>query len=415
MVTLEDMLVAYYDCRRGKRNTASAIEFEMDYERRLLDLRDEINRRAYQPGRSICFVVRRPRYREVFAACFRDRIIHHYIALRLEPLFEEVFSPRTFNCRKGKGQSYGENMLMNDIIMCSDGYTVDCYIAKLDIEGFFMSIERRMMARMIDRFILEYYHGADIDDLRYLCKVVTIHAPEKNCVRRSPLEYWSHLSRNKSLFTVTEGYGMAIGNLFVQLFANFLLNLLDWFLESIGIIYHGRYVDDFYIIHRNKALLLSLIPKIREFLKEYGLTLHRKKFYIQHMTKGIEFTGTIVKPGRTYCTHRQAVAFTHAVERLNRATTAEQARNAVQSVNSYLGLLRHRNEYGLRRRVLGSLSENAFKYVYIRGHYEVVVLRREFCPHSIMINKAINYGKNKCGNCTAHGRVECECDSLACG
>ncbi|MCD8294984.1 MAG: hypothetical protein LUE27_07070 [Clostridia bacterium] len=406
--------MAYYDCRQGKRQTNSAIEFEMDYERLLIELRDEINGRRYQPGASITFVVRRPRYREVFAATFRDRIIHHYISLRLEPLFEKIFNDRTFNCRRGKGQLYGVEMLESDIRQCSEDFMVDCCVAKLDLEGFFMSIERRMMARMIDRFIVEYYHGADIDDLRYLCRMVIIHAPEKNCVRRSPLEYWSHLSRNKSLFTVPDGYGMAIGNLFVQLFANFLLNSLDWFLEELGFSYHGRYVDDFYIVHRNKELLLSLIPKIREFLKEYGLTLHRKKFYIQHMTKGIEFTGTIVKPGRTYCTHRQAVAFTRAVERLNRATTAKQAGNAVQSINSYLGILRHRNEYGLRKRVLGSLSKNAFKYVYIRGHYEVVVLRKEFRPHFLMISKAINYGKNKCGSCTAHGRVECGCDSLAC-
>lgn len=103
MVTTDGLLEAYYDCRKSKRRTASAIMYEIDYGSKLVALRDRINDRTYQPGKSICFVVTRPRYREVFAASFEDRIVHHWIALRLEPLFEEVFSPRTFNCRKGKG------------------------------------------------------------------------------------------------------------------------------------------------------------------------------------------------------------------------------------------------------------------------------------------------------------------------
>ena len=119
MITTDGILEAYYDCRRNKRTTASAIVYEMDYESKLIALRDRINARTYQPGKSICFVVTRPRYREVFAASFEDRIVHHYIALRLEPLFELVFSPRTFNCRKEKGQLYGAKMLQADIMECS--------------------------------------------------------------------------------------------------------------------------------------------------------------------------------------------------------------------------------------------------------------------------------------------------------
>lgn len=136
MVTLVDMLEAYYDCRKRKRRTASAVVYEMDYEARLIALRDRINTRSYLPGKSICFVVTRPRYREVFAASFEDRIVHHYMALRLEPLFEKIFSPRTFNCRKGKGQLYGIKMLESDLRQASQNYTRDCWVMKLDLKGF---------------------------------------------------------------------------------------------------------------------------------------------------------------------------------------------------------------------------------------------------------------------------------------
>lgn len=168
MVITEWMLEAYFDCRHSKRTSASSIVYEMNYEEKLICLRDRINDRTYRPGKSICFVVTRPRYREVFAAAFEDRIVHHYIAIRLNPLFEKIFSPRTFNCRKGKGQLYGINILKQDIIECSNNYTEDCWILGLDLKGFFMSIIKRMLADMIDEFIVENYEGPDKEDLRFL-------------------------------------------------------------------------------------------------------------------------------------------------------------------------------------------------------------------------------------------------------
>lgn len=378
MVTTAGLLEAYYDCRRNKRKTASALVYEMDYESKLIALRDRINMRTYAPGKSICFVVTRPRYREVFAASFEDRIIHHYIALRLEPLFEQVFCPYTYNCRKEKGQLYGINTLKQQIIECSDNYTTDCYIMKLDLSGFFMSIDKQILARLIDRFILDRYAGEDIEDLRYLCRVVIFHQPEKNCERHSPARYWDYLPPNKSLFTNGEGKGIAIGNLFAQLFANFLLNGLDWYLEELGIKYHGRYVDDFYCIHRDKAVLLSAVPKIRAKLGEYGLTLNEKKFYLQHYTKGVQFTGSIVKPWRSYTCNNTITNFVAAIRRLNNAKDLRQAEHAVNSINSYLGLLRHNNEYNTRKRVLKMIESQAYEYVYIKKNYSILALKNKY-------------------------------------
>lgn len=387
MVTTDGLIEAYYDCRRRKRTTASAVVYEMDYESKLIALRDRINTRIYQPGKSICFVVTRPRYREVFAASFEDRIVHHYIALRLEPLFELVFCPRTFNCRKGKGQLYGINTLKADIVECSENYTKDCYIMKLDLKGFFMSIDKAMLAEKIDRFILQYYTGEDIEDLRYLCQTVVLHCPEKNCERHSPGRYWDYLPSNKSLFTNGEGKGVAIGNLFAQLFANFLLNELDWYLESLGFSYHGRYVDDFYIIHRDKGTLLKSVQPIRDKLASLKLCLNEKKFYLQHYTKGVEFTGTIEKPKRNYCCNRTIANFIAAVRRLNDAKNIRQVNHAICSINSYLGLLRHSNEYNTRKKILNMIEPQAYKYIYIKGHYEIVALKNKYKQRTITLKR----------------------------
>ena len=66
--TFEELTLAYFDCREHKRNTASAIAFEMRLERNLRRLHDELQDGTYRPGRSICFVITRPKPREVWAA-----------------------------------------------------------------------------------------------------------------------------------------------------------------------------------------------------------------------------------------------------------------------------------------------------------------------------------------------------------
>lgn len=395
MIELGVIFEAYYDCRKKKRGTNSAIEFEMNLEEELVDLWNELNAHTYRPGTSICFVVSRPRYREVFAASFRDRIVHHYIALRLMPLFEEVFNPRAYNCRKGKGQLYGVRMLERDIRECSENYTKDCYVLTFDIKNFFMSINRLMLAKKVDEFIVQHYEGEDKEELRYACQSVLLHDPTENCERRSPKSMWLNLATGKSLFTVEKGDGVAIGNLFAQIFANFLLTPLDWYIESLGFRYHGRYVDDNDIVHNDKQKLLAAIPKIRQFLATLGLRLNEKKTYIQHYSKGVEFTGTIVKPGRTYVCNRTIHNLTESVKQLNRSKSVEEVRSAVSSINSYLGILRQNTEYANRRRALGRISPEVFKaYIFILGHYEIVSLKPQ---HTSLfhIYKNLSNGKSQ--------------------
>lgn len=379
MVELEDMIEAYRLCLRHKRQTTSCMEYRLNWMERLHHLTESINSRRYYPSTSICFVVTRPRLREIFAANFEDRIVHHYIALRLEPLLEEMFNPRTFNCRKHRGQLSGVERLRQDMYELSEGYTRDCWFMKLDLKGFFMSIDKRLLSDKVDAFIVERYEGADKDDLRWLCRVVILHRPQLDCIRKSPDCLFALLPDHKTAFRNDPDHGIAIGNLFAQIFANFLLSDLDWFIErTLSIIYHGRYVDDIYMGHTDKKVLLSAVPRIRHELELLGLQLNERKFYLQHYSKGIRFTGAFVLPGRSYTLNRTVGNFVSAVHRLIAARSLQQIREAVPSVNSYLGMLRHYNEYALRRKWLSTIPDRLFKYIYIKGHYDVVSIRKRY-------------------------------------
>ena len=101
----------------------------------------------------------------------------------------------------------------------------------------------------------------------------------------------------------------------------------------------------------------------------------------------MSFTGSIVKPGRVYVEGRTLNNFMAAVLKLNRATCLEQIYKGVDSVNSYLGLLRHCNEYASRRRILGKLNHRVFKYCYIKGHFDVLCIKNRYKRRNIILQK----------------------------
>jgi len=101
--TFENLYKAYLDCRKRKTNTLNHLAFTENLEVNLLNLEKRLQNRTYRPGRSIAFVVRRPKIREVFAADFRDRVVHHLLFNYLSPIFEKVFIYDSWACRKEKG------------------------------------------------------------------------------------------------------------------------------------------------------------------------------------------------------------------------------------------------------------------------------------------------------------------------
>lgn len=392
MIDFETILEAYLDCRKRKRSTVGATEFELNYVHNLVELMNEVNSRQYRIGKSICFVVRYPRYREVFAGEFRDRVVHHYIALRLEPLFERIFCGRTYNCRKGKGQLAGVTQLAEDIREESENYTKDAYVMKVDLKGFFMSIIKSKLAKMIDDFIVAHYEGDDKEDLRWLCNLVIMHRPELNCERRSPLWMWNFIPKEKSLFTNGEDRGIAIGNLFAQLFANFLLNTIDWKIDAVCV-RHNRYVDDISFVSKDKEKLLSTIPMLRTELGKLGLRLNEKKFYLQHYSKGVQFTGAVIKPDRIYVANHTINSFAFAVERLGKAAEMgmiDNIKKNIASINSYLGIMAHYNEYATKRRIMSELPPKFYEYCYVDGHFDVVKLKYKYTEKAIFMNIAKN-------------------------
>jgi len=369
----EELFQAYFDCRKNKRNTLNALQFEKQLEQNVFDLIDEIYNDNYKVGRSIAFIVNSPVKREVFAADFRDRVVHHWIINKLNLIFENLFIQDSYACRVGKGTHYGIKRVDSFIKTCSANYTNDCYILKLDIQGFFMHINRTILFSALVRFIMENYSFSDKELVVKISMQIIFNDPTKNCIIKGNRKQWDGLPKNKSLFHSPLGCGLPIGNLTSQVFANFYMHWFDAFVtKELGIKYYGRYVDDFIILHGDKDYLKNLIPKFSEFLlSTLQLTLHPKKIYLQHYSKGVKFLGTVIKPNRIYSANRTKGNFYLAIQKQNevvklRKPMKEDIDRFLSSMNSYLGILIHYKTYRVRKIIISkNISKEWYKYVYL--------------------------------------------------
>ena len=146
---IDQLFTAYFDARCSKRGTKIQLLFELDFEHNLLVLAREIEKGTYEVGRSVCFITNKPVKREIFAADFRDRVVHHLLYNWLSPMFERSFITDSYSCRNGKGTLYGIKRTHKHMRQCTQNFTQPAYVLKVDISGYFMSINRQRLLTVV--------------------------------------------------------------------------------------------------------------------------------------------------------------------------------------------------------------------------------------------------------------------------
>lgn len=103
LCSYENLELAFKKARKRKTGKEYVIEFEVDLEKNLLQLKQELETFTYRPAPLTLFTIKDPKTRRISASHFRDRVIHHAICNVIEPIFEKCFIHDSFANRKGKG------------------------------------------------------------------------------------------------------------------------------------------------------------------------------------------------------------------------------------------------------------------------------------------------------------------------
>jgi retron-type reverse transcriptase len=325
--SFELLLRAYVDCRRRKRNTGSALAFEQNLERNLWKLHQELVDGTYRPGRSICFVITRPKPREVWAAEFRDRIVHHLLYNKISPRFHASFIADSCACIPGRGTLYAAERLAAKVRSITQNWSKPAFYLKMDLANFFVSIDKNILRELIAKKVTEPWWMC-------LADLILFHDPRQNFELRGNADLLELVPAHKRLTSQPSTHGLPIGNLSSQFFANILLNELDQYCKhKLRARHFIRYVDDFVILHESAQWLNSAKQYIEAWLPHHlGLKVNPSKTILQPIDRGIDFVGQVIKPWRR-STRRRVV--NEAIRKV-RTTPA----NELLAVgNSYLGLI----------------------------------------------------------------------------
>ena len=346
-LTIESVFDAYFDCRKAKRNTINQLRFEADLEKNLVQLYHDLKNGSYQIGRSIAFVITHPKIREVWAADFRDRVVHHLIYNMISHRFHKRFIRDNYACIPGRGTHDGMHRVSKFARSITHQWTKPAYFMKADVANFFKTIDKLILLNLIKPLIHEEW-------IWELIQQIILHDPRSNFIMRSPQSLFDQVPPHKSLFNVKESKGLPIGNLTSQFFANVYMNELDQFAKhELKAKHYGRYVDDMVLFHEDAEVLNLWYEQMEVFLHEkLALKLHPNKKHINFADKGIDFTGFIIKPGRTYVRQSTMATCKQKIrewELQGSPVDKKSLQDLSHSVNSYLGMLRQVDGFKARQ------------------------------------------------------------------
>ena len=381
---LFDLYIAYYDAARHKHKMAYVVKFERDLHQNLEELCDDLLTRRYQAQPSKCFVIDYPKKREVFAAMFRDRIVHHLYFRYTHQMFERTFIADSYSCIEGRGTHYGVSRLRQHIRQASLNWSQPCYAMNLDIRGYFMHINREKLLKIATdslRTMATHKVGMtdevpipsgvlltpatrwrDIRDMRFilwLTEQIIMLDPMENCIIVGDESDWLGMDRAKCMRYADKGLALPIGNLTSQLFSNVYMNPFDQFIKRDILCEHfGRYVDDSVMVDACREWLMEQVPKVREFLAdELGLQLHMGKLHVREVSQGVEFLGAFIKPYRDYVSNKTLARIEQNIKTLD----LRDIGHAEASINSYLGVLSHSASYNIRQHLFEEIDGDIIK------------------------------------------------------
>jgi len=228
----------------------------------ILKLHAELAEKIYRHGPYYAFKINDPKPRDIHKAKVRDRILHHAVYRILYPYFDKKFINDSYSCRNDKGTHKAIDCFRSYAYSVGKNHTLTVWVLKCDIRKFFASVDQKILLDIVAR------HIPDSGTVLLINQIVSSFNSGKG------------------------GKGLPLGNLTSQLLVNVYMNELDQFIKhKLKAKYYVRYADDFVILSRDKEWLVSLIPRISDFLDtKLALTLHPDKVYIKWERREITST-----------------------------------------------------------------------------------------------------------------------------
>jgi len=341
IISVENLLEAWKEFERGKRNRKDVQEFSLNLMDNIFSLHNDLLNHTYKHGKYQAFKINDPKPRDIHKASVRDRLLHHAVYRILYPFFEKTFIADSYSCRIEKGTHRAIDRFRLFAWKVSQNNTKTCWILKCDIRKFFANIDHKILLKILREYV------SDKNIIWFIESVTgSFTSPRPSSLHTGGQAYQGEGGEN---------IGLPLGNLTSQLFVNIYMNEFDQFAKhKLKAKYYIRYSDDFVIFSEDKEWLENIVSPIKIFLKEkLELDLHPDKIYLKTLASGMDFLGMVNFPDhrvlRTKTKKRILRKIREKKFLLREDLIGEEKFN--QSLQSYLGILKHCRGYEIRRKI----------------------------------------------------------------
>jgi retron-type reverse transcriptase len=337
IVSFENLLRAARKAQLGKRFKESTALFNLNLEKELLSIQQDLRSRTYRHGGYHDFFVFDPKRRLISAAPYRDRVVHHALCNVIEPIFERSFIHDSYACRKGKGSHLA-------VRRYTEFARKNRHVLKCDIQKYFQSVDHAILTDM-------FFQKIRCPDTRWLIESIIASRTDSSVV---------FYFKGDDLFTPYQRTrAIPIGNLTSQFFANVYLNGFDHFVkEDLRCKYYIRYVDDFVVFDDSKERLSQVKSEIENYLGSLRLCLHRDKSRVYPVRDGVRFLGYRIFPTHRLVAKANILAMRRRMRRYSRQYRAGEINldKVRQCIHSWIGHAGHADSYRMRSRLLTSVA-----------------------------------------------------------
>ena len=310
----DNLRLAFWKARKAKDWKMEVAEYRKNLDERLLTLRSQLLSGKLQIGDHHYFTIYDPKERNICAASFHERILHHALINVCHPNFEKFQTEHSYASRLGKGTFAA-------IEQASKYQKKFRWFLKLDVRKYFDSVDHNVLKSLLER------RFKDKSVLHVLYGII-------------------------DSYSVSDVKGLPIGNLTSQYFANHYLAIGDHYIkEKLHAPAYVRYMDDMVIWADDKTQLIRIGKGFQDFI-ETELLLKLKPFCLNSTAKGLPFCGFLIYPQKTLLNRNSKQRFKTKLNKFaNKLNAHEWTQKEYQShVLPLIAFVKHADTFHLRQR-----------------------------------------------------------------
>lgn len=233
-----------------------------------LKLEKQLASGTYKQRKPKRFKITYPKERDIVSVAFRDRVFQRSLNDNIiYPRISRSFIYDNMACQQGKGPDKARDRLRCFLQRCYRKHGIEGYVLKCDIKGYYPNMSHKVV---------------------------------RDCFKKV-IDGWTYQQALNVLDGQYDGEtGYNPGSQMIQIAGIGILNAVDHHIKEVLHIEHYiRYMDDFILIHHDKAYLIECQARLAQMLMSLDCRFNTKKTNITPLSEGIEFLGFFFRVTKT--------------------------------------------------------------------------------------------------------------------